>query len=181
MRQGRGGISRPLRDGGLTMNDRRSIVTLYAKIALILYLIRFGVSLLIELFPAAVFGLFGQDARTAAAAGQFNAVLRFLPLICGAGVFLVCWYLVQASVKSNTKESAKLALTVILAVLVINPVASLISGHFSVLMLAHGAGSEDVAAYSLLKTAESYAALISCISYPLLAAAAAVNRWRFED
>ena len=160
------------------MNDKTKTIALFAKTALILYLIRFGLSLLIELFPKPVIALLGGHEDAAAAAVRSDALFRFLPLFCSAAVCLVCWYLVQKSVKSNTRESAGFALTVILVVLVLNPVATLFADRFSVLLLAHGAGSDDLAAYSLMKTAEGYVSLISDISYPLLTAAAAMNWYR---
>ena len=163
------------------MNDRRSTVTLYAKIALILYLIRFGLTLLIELFPEPVLRLLGRGTDIAPNLAQFSPALRYLPLICSAAIFLVCWYLLTASVKSNTKESARLALTAVLVVLVISPVASLITAHFTSALIVRLTGSAAYAAYSLVRTAEGYVSVISGISYPLLTAAAAVNRWRFED
>ena len=112
---------------------------------------------------------------------QFSPLLRFVPPLCAAAIFLVCWYLVTASVKSNTKESAQTALIVILAVLVINPVATVLGGSAIRMLIVRISSAAAYGAYSLLKTAEGYASLISGISWPLLVAAAAVNRYRFED
>ena len=155
------------------MNENTRHITLFIKIACILYVIRILLSLAVELFPRPFLSLMGVDSARFI---KLNSPLySILPLLCAAAIFFVCCQLVNSAVTANTAERARFALTVTLAVLVISPITNVVGQAIITRVVYACHGASVIAAYQYLRTVEGYISLISSISYPLLTAAAAMN------
>ncbi|MBQ5335330.1 MAG: hypothetical protein J6Z45_05220 [Oscillospiraceae bacterium] len=162
------------------MNEQAKPAAAFAKAALILFLIRMAAGLLIQIFPAAAAVLIGGRNSTA----DFSAIsplMRLMPLAIAAGVFLLCYGLVMSSIRSDDHRSARLALTVIMVVLTLNPNVSIVRSYFTSAWLDRTVNPSAIAAYQILQTADGLAGMIASIAYPLLTSAAAINWYRTRE
>ena len=162
------------------MNGQPKAEVSFAKAALVLFLIRMTAGVLVQLFPSAAAKLIGARSGTADF-GSVPLLLRVVPLLMTTGAFLLCYLLVMNGIRRASQRDARLALTVILIVLALNPVVSILLSQFSAVLLSRTAGASALAAYSILNSAEGVAGLISSIAYPLLTAAAAISWFRTRE
>ena len=162
------------------MSEQSKPEVSFAKAALVLFLIRMTAGVLVQLFPSAAAKLIGSRISSA----DYSAVsplLRLMPLVIAAGIFLLCYGLVMSSIRSGDHKSARTALAIILIVLALNPIVSTVRSYFNAVWLGRTASPAALAAYSTLRTLDGLAGMIASIAFPLLTAAAAIQWYRTKE
>lgn len=160
------------------MDEQAKPILTLAKAGLILRVICSAVTVAVQVFAEPLTSLLHNPVTGSQIAAAANNPLGYVMPMAGLGVYILFYVLLRNEIRRPTAFSG----TLLILIFVSLPVMSLISAGYSMFLNMLYVRLYDVESYAALAQIKSYSGIISgvfgSLTYPMLAAAAGMNRQR---